>query len=63
MVKVEIAHHEQFLLFPKYFQKTSAVEASESVYMRERVKTMEKGEFARIRNFIFPSMFSKKAYQ
>ena len=33
----EIACFEQFLLFPQCFQKQSAAEASESVYMRERV--------------------------
>ena len=35
--KGEIARFEQFLLLPLCFQKPSAAEASESVYMRERV--------------------------
>ena len=38
MAKGEIAHHEQFLLLPQCFQKTSVPEASESVCMREMVK-------------------------
>ena len=33
----EIAHHEQFHPLPKCFQRSSAAEASESVYMMERV--------------------------
>ena len=37
VAKGEIAHHEQFLLLPQCFQKSSASEAWESVYMRERV--------------------------
>ena len=37
MPKGEIAHYEQFLLLPQCFQKSSAVEMSESVYMWERV--------------------------
>ena len=32
------AHYEQFHLLKKCFQKSSAAEASESVYMWERVK-------------------------
>ena len=35
--KGEIAHDEQFLIFPEYFQKSSAVEASESFCMWEKV--------------------------
>ena len=38
MAKGEIAHHEQFHLWPQCFQKSSAAEASESVCMWERVK-------------------------
>ena len=38
VVKGEIAHHEQFVLFPQCFQKLSTTEASESVYLWERVK-------------------------
>ena len=34
----EIACFEQFLLLSQCFQKISAAEMSESVYMRERVK-------------------------
>ena len=37
MAEVEIAHYEQFLLLPHCFQKSSAAEASESVYIWERV--------------------------
>ena len=36
--KGEIARFEKFLLSSQSFQKSSATEASESVYMRERVK-------------------------
>ena len=36
----EIAHLEPFLLLPTCFQKSSAAEASESVYMWERVKVI-----------------------
>ena len=39
MAKGEIAHHEQFLISPQCFQKSSALEASESVCMRKRVNT------------------------
>ena len=35
--KEEIAHTEQFLLFPQYFQKSSAVQAGKVVCNRERV--------------------------
>ena len=38
VVKEEIARFEQFLLLSICFQKPSAAEASESVYMRERIK-------------------------
>ena len=38
MAKGEIACFEQFLLLSLYFQELSAAEASESVFMRERVK-------------------------
>ena len=37
MAKGEITRFEQFLLLSQCFQKTSASDASESVYMRERV--------------------------
>ena len=36
-VKVEIAHYEQVLLLPKCFQKSSAAEALESVYLLGKV--------------------------
>ena len=36
--KGEIALFEQFILLSQSFQKSSAAEASESVYMREMVK-------------------------
>ena len=36
--KGEIYHFEQFLLLSQSFQKLSAADASESAYMRERVK-------------------------
>ena len=38
MAKEEIARFEQFLLLFQCFQKSSAAEASESVYLWERVK-------------------------
>ena len=38
MGKGEIPCFEQFLLLSKCFQKSSAAEASESVYMWERIK-------------------------
>ena len=38
MAKGELAHHAQFLLFPQYFQMSSAAEASESVCMWEGFK-------------------------
>ena len=38
VAKGEIVHNEQFLLLSQWFQKSSAVEASEGVYMCERVK-------------------------
>ena len=38
VAKGEIAHYEQFLLLQHCFQKSSAAEASESVYMSERDK-------------------------
>ena len=34
----DIACLEQFLLLPQCFQNLSSAEASESIYMRERVK-------------------------
>ena len=34
----EIAHDEQFIHLPQCFQKLPGAEASESVYMKERVK-------------------------
>ena len=40
VAREEIAHHEQFLLWPQSFQKTSAVEALKSIYMKERAKTI-----------------------
>ena len=38
VAKGEIACFEQFLLLSLCFEKSSAAEASKSVYMRERVK-------------------------
>ena len=38
MTNGEIARLEQFPLLPHCFQNSSAAEASETVYMRERVK-------------------------
>ena len=38
VAKGKIAHNEQFILLSQYFQKSSAVEASESICMWERVK-------------------------
>ena len=38
VAKGEVAHDEQFLLLPQYFQKSSAAEASENICMRERVQ-------------------------
>ena len=40
VAKGEIARFEQFLLLSQCFLKLSAAEASESVYMRERVNTL-----------------------
>ena len=40
VAKVEIAHHEQFLLLSQCFQNMSAAKAPESVCMWERVETM-----------------------
>ena len=37
VTKGETARYEQFLLFSHVFKKSSAAEASESVYMRESV--------------------------
>ena len=37
VAKGKIAHHEQLLLLPQCFQKSSAPDASESVCMRKRV--------------------------
>ena len=37
VVKGDIAHLEQFLLLSQCFQKSSAAETSESVYLWERV--------------------------
>ena len=39
VAKGEIDHYDQFLLLPQCFQMSSASEASESVYMKERVKS------------------------
>ena len=39
MANGEVACFEQFILLPQCFQKSSAAEASESIYIRERVKT------------------------
>ena len=36
VAKVEIAHYEQFLLFPHCFQKSSAAETPESVRLLTR---------------------------
>ena len=42
MAKGDIARYEQFLLLFDYvFKKSSAAEASESVYMRERVNPFQ----------------------
>ena len=38
MAKGEIAHYEQFINLPQWFQKSSAAEASKSICMWERVK-------------------------
>ena len=38
VAKGEIARFEQFLLLTQCFQMSSAAEASESVYMREKAK-------------------------
>ena len=38
VAKGEIAHVEQFLFFHYVFKKLSAAEASESFYMREKIK-------------------------
>ena len=38
VAKVEIAQNEQFYFCQHVFKNVSAAEASESVYMRERVK-------------------------
>ena len=40
VTKGEIARFEKFLLLPECFQRSSAAEASENVYMRERVKEL-----------------------
>ena len=40
VAKEEIARFEQFLLLQLCFQKSSAADASESVYMRERVNNL-----------------------
>ena len=42
--KEEIASFEQFLFLSQSFQKLSAAEASESVYIRERVSTSNKSD-------------------
>ena len=42
MAKEEIAHFEQLLLWSECFQKSSAAEESESIYMRERETHMVK---------------------
>ena len=41
MAKGEIAHHEQFHLWPQCFQKSSAAIAAKCVYSRERVNEDE----------------------
>ena len=38
VAKGEIAHHEKRILLPESLQKLSAADASESVYLWERVK-------------------------
>ena len=40
VAKGEIAHYEQFLLLPQGCQNSSAADASESVCMWERVKSL-----------------------
>ena len=37
LAKGEITHYEQFLLLPKCFQKLSAADASESIYIWEKI--------------------------
>ena len=53
MTKGEIAGFEQFLLLSTGFQKPSAAEMSESVYMRERVDSY----------FRYSDICSTKCYQ
>ena len=45
LAKAEIARFEQFHLLSQYFQKYSAAEASESVYMWERVNSDARQRF------------------
>ena len=40
VAKGEIARFEKFLLLSQCFQKSSAADASESVYMRERINKL-----------------------
>ena len=48
----EIACFEQFLLLQQYFQKSSAAETTESVYMWEMVNKMRAYLFNRIENIV-----------
>ena len=45
VAKGEIAHYEQFLLLPQWFQKLSASDKSECVYKCERVNYWCQGKF------------------
>ena len=38
--KEEIAHYEQFLLFPQFFQKLSVVDASKWLSVEKRVNSL-----------------------
>ena len=65
--KREIAHYEQFLLFPQCFQKACFPRASKGVIVWDWAKMVEnilgKGENAGYQHFFpFPKMFSKGAF-
>ena len=59
MAKGEIARFEQFLLLSQCFQKASAAQASESVYMRERDKVLNAFHMLCSLTF-FSKLFAKK---